>query len=305
MVTGTVNAFSVDVEDWYQVADFDAVVGFADWDRHESRVARNTDRILALCDEAGVRGTFFVLTWNAERHPEIVRRIAAAGHEIASHGYAHRLIYEQTPETFRDDITRAKATLEDITGTAVLGYRAPSASVTPRSLWALDVLLDVGLRYDSSIFPIRDTLYGLPDADRFPHVIRRRDGRELLEFPLATTRLFGRNVPLAGGGWLRVFPYRYTRWAMRRVNREGHPAVAFVHPWEVDPEQPRMRTAGRRGFSTHYVGLRGTYGKLRRLFQENHRTSSAREARGRATRAGEWAPSGFARRARGQGPLVS
>ena len=268
MVTGTVNAFSVDVEDWYQVADFDAVVGFADWDRHESRVARNTDRILALCDEAGVRGTFFVLTWNAERHPEIVRRIAAAGHEIASHGYAHRLIYEQTPETFRDDITRAKATLEDITGTAVLGYRAPSTSVTPRSLWALDVLLDVGLRYDSSIFPIRDTLYGLPDADRFPHVIRRRDDRELLEFPLATTRLFGRNVPLAGGGWLRVFPYRYTRWAMRRVNREGHPAVAFVHPWEVDPEQPRMRTAGRRGFSTHYVGLRGTYGKLRRLFRD-------------------------------------
>ena len=268
MVTGTVNAFSVDVEDWYQVADFDAVVGFADWDRHESRVARNTDRILALCDEAGVRGTFFVLTWNAERHPEIVRRIAAAGHEIASHGYAHRLIYEQTPETFRDDITRAKATLEDITGTAVLGYRAPSTSVTPRSLWALDVLLDVGLRYDSSIFPIRDTLYGLPDADRFPHVIRRRDDRELLEFPLATTRLFGRNVPLAGGGWLRVFPYRYTRWALRRVNREGHPAVAFVHPWEVDPEQPRMRTAGRRGFSTHYVGLRGTYGKLRRLFRD-------------------------------------
>ena len=268
MATGTVNAFSVDVEDWYQVADFDAVVGFADWDRYESRVARNTDRILALCDEAGVRGTFFVLTWNAERHPEIVRRIAAAGHEIASHGYAHRLIYEQTPETFRDDITRAKATLEDITGTAVLGYRAPSASVTPRSLWALDVLLDVGLRYDSSIFPIRDTLYGLPDADRFPHVIRRRDGRELLEFPFATTRLFGRNVPLAGGGWLRVFPYRYTRWAMRRVNREGHPAVAFVHPWELDPEQPRMRTAGRRGFSTHYVGLRGTYGKLRRLFRD-------------------------------------
>ena len=263
-----VNGFSVDVEDWYQVADFDAVVAFADWDRYESRVERNTDRILALLDEVGVKGTFFVLTWNAERHPEIVQRIAAAGHEIASHGYAHRLIYEQTPETFRDDITRAKATLEDITGTAVLGYRAPSTSVTPRSLWALDVLLDVGLRYDSSIFPIRDTLYGLPDADRFPHVIRRRDGRELLEFPLATTRLFGRNVPLAGGGWLRVFPYRYTRWAMRRVNREGHPAVAFVHPWEVDPEQPRMRTAGRRGFSTHYVGLRGTYGKLRRLFRD-------------------------------------
>ena len=262
------NCFTVDVEEWFHVCGVGGPLACEHWNDLPGRVEQTTRDLLDLVDACGVRGTFFVLTWNAERHPDIVRRIVAAGHEIASHGYAHRLIYEQTPETFRDDITRAKATLEDITGTAVLGYRAPSASVTPRSLWALDVLLDVGLRYDSSIFPIRDTLYGLPDADRFPHVIRRRDGRELLEFPLATTRLFGRNVPLAGGGWLRVFPYRYTRWAMRRVNREGHPAVAFVHPWELDPEQPRMRTAGRRGFSTHYVGLRGTYGKLRRLFRD-------------------------------------
>ena len=174
-----VNGFSVDVEDWYQVADFDAVVAFADWDRYESRVGRNTDRILVLLDEVGVKGTFFVLTWNAERHPEIVQRIAAAGHEIASHGYAHRLIYEQTPETFRADVSRAKATLEDIVGTPVLGYRAPSLSVTGRSLWALDVLLDCGFRYDSRVFPIRDALYGLPTAERFPHMFHRRDGREL------------------------------------------------------------------------------------------------------------------------------
>jgi len=268
VATTPVNGFSVDVEDWYQVADFDAVVAFADWDRYESRVARNTERILALLDEAGIKATFFVLTWNAERHPDIVRRIAAAGHEIASHGYAHRLIYEQTPETFRADVSRAKATLEDIVGRPVLGYRAPSFSVTGRSLWALDVLLECGFRYDSSVFPIRDALYGLPAAERFPHVIHRENGRELLEFPITTTRLFGRNLPLGGGGWLRVFPYAYMRWGMRRVNREGHPAVVFIHPWEVDPEQPRMRTAGQRGFSTHYVGLRRTQAKLRRLFRD-------------------------------------
>jgi polysaccharide deacetylase family protein (PEP-CTERM system associated) len=266
---GPTNGFSVDVEDWYQVSDFEAVVGFPEWDKYESRVARNTDRILGLLDEAKVRGTFFVLTWNAERHPEIVRRIVAAGHEIACHGYAHRLVYDQTPETFRADVSRAKQTLEDLIGAPVLGYRAPSLSVTERSLWALDVLLDCGFRYDSSVMPIRDSLYGLPSADRFPHVIHRRDGRELVEFPITTARVFGRNLPLGGGGWLRVFPYQYMRWGMRRVNRrEGKPAVVFIHPWEVDPEQPRMKTAGKRGFSTHYVGLAGTLGKLRRMLSE-------------------------------------
>ncbi len=263
------NAFSVDVEDWYQVADFEAVVGFEAWDRYESRVARNTDRVLALLDEAGVKGTFFVLTWNAERHPEIVRRIAAAGHEVASHGYAHRLIYEQTPNAFRADVSRAKDRLEDITGMPVLGYRAPSFSITGRSLWALDVLLDCGFRYDSSVFPVHDSLYGLPDAQRFPYVIHRRDGRELLEFPITTTQAFGRNLPLGGGGYLRMLPYRYMAWGMRRVNRdERQPTVVYVHPWEVDPEQPRMKTAGRRGFSTHYVGLARTEVKLRRLLRD-------------------------------------
>jgi polysaccharide deacetylase family protein (PEP-CTERM system associated) len=264
-----VNGFSVDVEDWYQVADFEAVVGLDAWDRYESRVARNTDRVLALLDDAGVKGTFFVLTWNAERHPEIVRAIAGAGHEVASHGHAHRLIYEQSPETFREDVTRAKRLLEDITGTPVLGYRAPSFSITSRSLWALDVLLDCGFRYDSSVFPVRDSLYGLPDAQRFPYVIRERDGRTLVEFPITTTRLRGRNLPLGGGGYLRMLPYRYMAWGMRRVNRdERQPTVVYVHPWEVDPEQPRMRTAGRRGFSTHYVGLARTERKLRRLLRE-------------------------------------
>jgi polysaccharide deacetylase family protein (PEP-CTERM system associated) len=263
------NGFSVDVEDWYQVSDFNGVIAFDEWDRFESRVAANTDRMLALLDEAGgVKGTFFVLTWNAERHPEIVRRIVAAGHEIASHGYAHKLIYEQTPDEFRADVTRAKGTLEDITGTPVLGYRAPSLSITRRSLWAPDVLLEAGYRYDSSVFPVKDSLYGLPDAQRFPYVIREHEGRRLHEFPISTTPLFGRNLPLGGGGWLRVFPYQYMAWGMRRVNRrEGQPTVVYIHPWEVDPGQPRMKTAGRRGFSTHYIGLGRTAGKLRRLLK--------------------------------------
>jgi polysaccharide deacetylase family protein (PEP-CTERM system associated) len=263
------NAFSVDIEDWYQVSDFEAVIGLGRWDECESRLARNTDRLLALLADAGVHGTFFVLTWNAERYPAVVRGVAAAGHEIACHGYAHRLIYDQTPETFRADVSRAKATLEDLTGTPVLGYRAPSLSITPRSEWALDVLLDCGFHYDSSVIPIRDAVCGFPDTPRFPYVIRECDGRRLVEFPISTARVFGRNLPLGGGGYLRVFPYHYMAWGMRRVNRiDAQPAVFYIHPWEVDPDQPRMQTAGKRGFSTHYVGLGGTEAKLRRLLRD-------------------------------------
>ena len=264
-----VNAFSVDVEDWYQVADFDAVIPFDAWDRYESRVLASTERILRLLEESGTKGTFFVLTWNAERHPEVVRTIARAGHEIATHGYAHRIVYEQTQAEFRADVERAKKTLEDLTGTPVLGYRAPSFSFTAKSLWAPDVLLDLGFRYDSSVFPVRDSLYGMPDAERFPYVIRERDGRKLIEFPITTTTVLGRNLPLGGGGYLRVFPYLYMKWGMRRVNRdEGQAALVYVHPWEVDPGQPRLKTAGKRGFSSHYVNLGRTEAKLRRLLRD-------------------------------------
>ncbi len=264
-----VNTFTVDVEDWYQVADFDAVVPFDSWDRYESRVRRNTDRVLELCAERSVKGTFFVLTWNAERHPDVVRRIHDAGHEVATHGYAHRIVYEQSPDEFRADVARAKKTLEDITGEPVLGYRAPSFSFTKRSEWAPDVLLDLGFRYDSSVFPVKDSLYGMPDAERFPYVIRERDGHKLIEFPITTTVFLGRNFPLGGGGYLRVFPYLYMKWGMRRVNRhEGKSALVYVHPWEIDPGQPRMKTAGRRGFSSHYVNLGRTEAKLRRLLRD-------------------------------------
>jgi polysaccharide deacetylase family protein (PEP-CTERM system associated) len=267
-MTGTVNAFTVDVEDWYQVSDFEAVVPFERWDEYPSRVVANTERVLGLLAEAGVRATFFVLSWNAERHPDLVRRIAAAGHEIASHGYAHRLIYDQTPETFRADIMRSKALLEDLTGAAVLGYRAPSCSITERSLWAHDVIFECGFRYSSSVRPTGDTIGGLPGAERHPHVIRERDGRRLLEFPLTTTRLLGRNFPVAGGGYLRVLPSQYVIWGLRRVNRvDGKVAGFYIHPWEIDPGQPRMRTAGKRGFSTHYVGLGGAEAKVRRVLR--------------------------------------
>jgi polysaccharide deacetylase family protein (PEP-CTERM system associated) len=262
------NAFSVDVEDWYQVSDFEDVVEFGDWDTYESRVVRNTERVLELCDAHGVKGTFFILTWNAERHPELVRRIADAGHEIASHGYRHRLIYEQSQAEFRDDIMRSKKILEDLTGTPVWGYRAPSFSLTSKSIWALDVLLECGMRYDSSIFPVSDRLYGIPNARRFPFVIREEGDRRLVEFPMSTAHALNRNWPLGGGAYLRVFPYAYMRWGIRRVNREGHPALVYMHPWEVDPDQPKIKARGKRGISTHYINLRRTEGRLNSLLSD-------------------------------------
>lgn len=264
-----VNAFSVDVEDWYQVADLEAVVPLDTWASQEVRIGRNTDRVLALLEEASVRGTFFILTWNAERDPGLVRRIADAGHEIASHGHAHRLVYTQTPEAFRADVARSKAILEDIIQRPVLGYRAPSFSITERSRWAIDVLIDEGFAYDSSVFPIRDPLYGMAGAKRFRHTLSGEGGRTLLEVPPSTMRVLGRNLATGGGGYFRVFPYAYTRWSMRRINQsDGEPAIFYIHPWELDPDQPVLRTRGHRGFSTHYVNLSQTEPRLRRLFED-------------------------------------
>lgn len=262
------NAFSVDVEDWFQVSDFDAVAPLASWRHFVSRIERNTERLLQLLDEHQIHGTFFILTWNAERHPQLVRRIAEAGHEIASHGYNHRLLYEQTPAEFRDDLLRSKGILEDLIGQEVRGYRAPSFSLTQASWWALDILLECGFQYDSSIFPIRDRLYGMPNAQRFPFAIHSAGGQTLIEFPMTTVRALDRNWPLGGGGYLRLLPYRYMRWGMQRVNREGKPTLVYIHPWELDPEQPRLRVTGRRGFSTHYINLDGTEAKLRRLLHD-------------------------------------
>jgi polysaccharide deacetylase family protein (PEP-CTERM system associated) len=263
-----VNAFSVDVEDWFQVSDFEEQVRLDEWDRYESRVVGNTRRLLRLLREFRVKGTFFVLTWNAERHPGLVEEIAAEGHEVATHGYAHRLVYEQGRDLYRRDLERSIEILERIVGRRPRGYRAPSFSVTSRSMWALDVMLENGLEYDSSIFPVRDSLYGVPGAVRFPFVIHTAGARRLIEFPMTTAQVAGRNLPLGGGAYLRLLPYAYMRWGMRRVNREGQPAVVYLHPWEIDTEQPRLKSRGKRGVSTHYINLHAMEHKLRRLLTD-------------------------------------
>jgi polysaccharide deacetylase family protein (PEP-CTERM system associated) len=258
---------SVDVEDYFHVSVFDGIVPRSRWEGMESRVVRNTERVLDLFDEYGVRSTFFVLGWVAERHRGLVRSIAARGHEVASHGYAHRLVYDQTPAAFRDDVRRAKQLLEDAAGCRVDGFRAPSYSITPRSLWALDILIDEGYRYDSSIFPIRHDRYGIPVSPREPFLIERERGA-LMEVPGSTVRLGPLNLPIAGGGYFRILPYGWTRWGIARLNQqENRPAVFYFHPWEIDAEQPRL-SVGWLGRFRHYRNLDQTELRLRSLLTE-------------------------------------
>jgi polysaccharide deacetylase family protein (PEP-CTERM system associated) len=262
--TAIVNAMTIDVEDYFHVSVFDGVVPRSDWDRLESRVCRNTERLLDIFDQSGIRGTFFVLGWVGERYPGLVRDIEGRGHEIASHGYAHRLIYDQTPGAFREDVKRAKGILESATGNRVLGYRAPSYSVTPRSLWALDILAEEGYAYDSSIFPIRHDRYGIPVSARHPFAIER-NGLRLVEVPGSTTRVGPLNLPVGGGGYFRILPYAWTRWGIGRINRREHrPAVFYLHPWEIDPGQPRLR-AGLLSRFRHYRNLHRAEGRLKAL----------------------------------------
>lgn len=262
-----INAMSIDVEDYFHVSVFDGIVPRAAWSGMESRVVNNTERLLDLFEEFEVRGTFFVLGWVGERYPELVRQIAQRGHEVASHGYAHRLVYDQTPKAFREDVRRAKALLEDASGRPVHGYRAPSYSITPRSLWAIDVLIEEGYQYDSSIFPIRHDRYGIPVSDRRPYRIDRNAG-SIVEVPGSTTQVGPMNLPVAGGGYFRILPYWWTRWGIERVNRlEQRPAVFYLHPWEIDPDQPRLE-AGRLSRFRHYRNLPETERRLRQLLTD-------------------------------------
>jgi polysaccharide deacetylase family protein (PEP-CTERM system associated) len=267
-VTGRVlNAMTVDVEDYFQVSAFEGIAPRPRWDRFESRVSANTDRLLTLFAEKGIKATFFVLGWIAERHRDLVRRIAENGHEIASHGYAHRLVYDLTEATFREDTRRSKAILEDASGRAVLGYRAPSYSITPRSLWALDILIEEGFRYDASIFPIHHDRYGIPVSPRHPYVIDRAVG-SLIEAPASTVRRGPLNLPIGGGGYFRLLPYWWTRWGIGHINRcEGRPCIFYLHPWEIDPGQPRLHCSWL-GRVRHYRNLDQTELRLRRLLDE-------------------------------------
>jgi polysaccharide deacetylase family protein (PEP-CTERM system associated) len=261
------NGMSVDVEDYFQVSAFENTVDRRRWDRLESRVCQNTDRLLALFAEVDVRSTFFVLGWVADRHPALVRRIAAAGHEVASHGYSHQLVYRQTPDQFRDDLRRARAAIETAAGTQVLGYRAPSYSITQASRWALEVLAEEGYVYDASVYPIHHDRYGIPDAPRHPHVMTQGAGR-LWEVPGSTVRYGRVNLPIGGGGYFRILPYQWTRWGIRRLNLvEKRPAIFYLHPWEIDPAQPRMPSSTLTGLR-HYRNLAKTEARLRRLLRE-------------------------------------
>ena len=262
-----VNAMTVDVEDYFHVSAFDGVVSRARWDAFESRVSNNTERLLELFDGANVRSTFFVLGWVAERFPSLVRRIADLGHEVASHGYNHQLLYMLTPRQFREDLRAARTAIEDATGAPVVGYRAPSYSVIESSMWTLDVLIDEGFAYDASIFPIHHDRYGIPDSPRHPYVMRRPGG-SLLEVPGSTVRLGGVNLPIGGGGYFRQLPYGWTRWGIDRVNRiERQPVTFYTHPWELDPDQPRMQV-GTATRLRHYRGLGRTADRLSRLLRD-------------------------------------
>lgn len=259
------NALTIDVEDYFQVSAFAPHIARGDWDTRECRVEHNVDRILALLSEEGVQATFFTLGWIAERYPAMIRRIVDGGHELASHGYGHQRVTELSEAAFFEDICRAKTVLEDIGGTLVQGYRAPSFSIGSGNMWALDALLRTGHRYSSSIYPIRHDHYGMPDAPRFSHQIR--DG--LMEIPPTTLRLFNRNFPASGGGYFRLLPYPLSRWMLRQVNNlDGVPAVFYFHPWEIDVNQPRVRGIGLKTRFRHYVNIGSMEGRLEQLLKD-------------------------------------
>ncbi len=262
------NALTVDVEDYFHVANLAPNIRRESWNSRESRVVANTQKLLAIFEQFDVRGTFFVLGWVAERYPQLIRDIAERGHEIACHGFSHRLVYEQSPEEFYQETLRAKNLLQDITGSAVLGYRAASYSIVRESLWALDILAELGFVYDSSIFPVRHDRYGIPDAERAPHRMATPNGKSIVEWPLATARILGFRLPVAGGGYFRLLPYWLSRWGLASINRrELRPFVFYLHPWEIDPAQPRVSASWSSRFR-HYTNLGKCEERLRRLLAE-------------------------------------
>lgn len=262
------NAMTVDVEDYFHVSALAEVISRRDWDKMEFRAERSTDRLLDLFAERGIRATFFVLGWVAQRSPALVKRIHAAGHEVACHGLTHELVYRQTPEVFREETRTSKTLLEDLIGAPVLGYRAASYSITAQSLWAVDILCELGFRYDSSIFPIAHDRYGIPGASTRPGPFVSPKGRSILEFPLSTARLFGMRVPVAGGGYFRLLPYWFTRWGLRSINeRDDLPFIFYLHPWEIDPGQPRMKPRWLSRFR-HYTNLEVCEARLCKLMSD-------------------------------------
>lgn len=261
------NALTVDVEDYFQVSAFAKSITPDEWQQQPQRVEKNTQRLMDLFDESQVKATFFVLGWVAERNKSLISEIAERGHEVASHGYSHQLIYNQTPEVFRQETIRSKALLEDIVQKPVRGYRAASYSITKNSLWALDILAEAGFEYDSSIFPVRHDRYGIPDAQELPHVLSTPKGKTLVEFPLSTAKVFKYKLPVAGGGYFRLYPYALTKAGLRQINQRQQAFIFYLHPWEIDPEQPRIQASWFSQFR-HYNNLSRCESRLQRLLTD-------------------------------------
>ena len=263
------NALSVDLEDWFQVGAFEKVIAREAWDTLPRRVERNGHAVLDLFDQAGVKATFFTLGWVAERHPALMRRISEAGHEIGSHGWDHVRVFTMTPEAFRADLKRARRAIEDASGQSPRGYRAPSFSIDKRTPWAHAILAEEGYAYSSSVAPVRHDHYGWPEAPRFAH--RPVAGSDLIELPVTTVELAGRRVAAGGGGFFRLLPYRFSSWAIGRVNAaDRRPAVFYFHPWEIDPGQPRVRNAPLKSRMRHYSNLSAMEPKLLKLLSDHH-----------------------------------
>lgn len=259
------NALTIDVEDYFQVSAFAPYIPRDHWEKRDCRVERNVERILQMLDDHGTKATFFTLGWIAERHPQVVRRIVEQGHELASHGYGHERASDLTESAFFSDIDSAKKILEDLSGCAVTGYRAPSFSIGEGNLWAFDCLERAGYRYSSSIYPIRHDHYGMPDAPRFAHQVRGA----LVEVPVTTARLLNRNWPASGGGYFRLMPYALSSWLLRQVNQnDGQPVIFYFHPWEIDVDQPRVEGINAKTRFRHYVNLHRTEARIRRLLRD-------------------------------------
>ncbi len=266
------HALTVDVEDYFHVAALAEVINPEDWSNYDLRVEQNTYKILDLFDLHGLQATFFVLGWVAERCPDLVEEISRRGHEVASHGYSHQLVYNQTPEVFREETSRSKVLLEDIVQQPIKGYRAASYSITNESKWALDTLIELGFEYDSSIFPIRHDRYGIPDAPDYPHILTRDSG-SMIEFPLSALNVFGYRLPVAGGGYFRLYPYWLTRTLLRQlVSQTQRPFIFYLHPWEIDPDQPRVN-ASRLSRFRHYNNLEVCEQRLEHLLKDFEFTS--------------------------------
>lgn len=261
------NALTVDVEDYFQVSAFADNIEQHEWDEHPLRVENNTYKLLDLFDEYQVKATFFTLGWVAERKRDMVLEIARRGHEVACHGYSHQLIYNQTPEVFQQETVRAKSILEDIIQQPVLGYRAASYSITEKSLWALDILAESGFVYDSSIFPVRHDRYGMPDTPEHPYHLKTPAGHSIIEFPLSTAKILNYRLPVAGGGYFRLYPYWLSKAGLKQINRQQKPFIFYLHPWEVDPEQPRISASWFSRFR-HYNNLDKCEPRLRNLMSD-------------------------------------